>query len=52
MVRRACNRQTATTGQWQVSSRVTNVADAEQIGAHWARIGRDRLDKAKAADKK
>jgi hypothetical protein len=47
---RAIDRQESrNTGQWQISSRVTNVADAQQIAAHWAKILRDRLDKARAA---
>ena len=45
-------RESRNTGQWQLSSSVTNVGDAQQIAATWARILRDRLDKAKAAGKK
>ena len=40
-------REARNTGQWQVSSTVTNVGDAQEIAATWARILRDRLDKAK-----
>jgi len=48
---RAIDRQESrNTGQWQISSRVTNVGDAQQIAAHWARILRDRLDKARTGD--
>lgn len=45
-------RESRNTGQWQLSSSVTNVGDAQQIAATWARILRDRLDKAKAAGRK
>jgi hypothetical protein len=45
-------RESRNTGQWQLSSSVTNVADAQEIAATWGRILRDRLDKAKGAGKK
>jgi hypothetical protein len=44
-------RESRNTGQWQLSSSVSNVGDAQQIASTWARILRDRLDKAKAAGK-
>ena len=40
------------TGQWQLTSSVTNVGDAREIAARWARILKDRLDKARSAGKK
>ena len=36
------------TGMWQISSSVTNAAEAQQIAARWAKILRDRMDKARA----
>lgn len=46
---RAIDRQESRdTGMWQVSSSVTNAAEAQQIAARWAKILRDRLDKARA----
>jgi len=49
---RAVDRQESRdTGMWQISSTVTNVADAQQIAARWAKVLRDRLDKAKGATK-
>ena len=45
-------RESRNTGQWQLSSSVTNVADAQEIAATWAKILLDRLDKAKGAGKK
>jgi len=40
------------TGQWQMSTSVSNAGDAEEIAARWAKILRDRLDKAKGIGKK
>ena len=45
-------REARNTGQWQMSSSVTNVGDAQAIAATWAKILRDRLDKAKGIGKK
>lgn len=49
---RAVDRQESReTGQWQISSSVTNVADAQLIAARWGKVLRDRLDKSKAGTK-
>ena len=45
-------REGRNTGQWQMSNSVGNVGDAQEIAATWARILRDRLDKAKGIGKK
>ncbi|HEX5129859.1 MAG TPA: DUF3313 family protein [Usitatibacter sp.] len=53
IVARVIDRQESrNTGQWQLSSSVSNVGDTREIAARWARILRDRLDKAKGAGKK
>jgi hypothetical protein len=50
LLARAVDRQESRdTGMWQVSSSVTNAAEAQQIAARWAKILRDRLDKARGA---
>ena len=47
---RAVDRQESRdTGLWQISSSVSNAADAQLIAAKWGKILRDRLDKSKAA---
>jgi len=49
---RAVDRQESReTGQWQISSSVSNAADAQLIAAKWAKVLRDRLDKSKAGTK-
>jgi len=50
---RAIDRQEGrNTGHWQMSSSVSNVGDAQEIAMRWAKILRDRLDKAKGIGKK
>ena len=50
---RAIDRQEGrNTGQWQMSSSVTNTGDAQEIAMRCAKILRDRLDKAKGIGKK
>jgi hypothetical protein len=50
---RAVDRQESReTGQWQISSSVSNAADAQLIAAKWAKVLRDRLDKSKGAGTK
>lgn len=50
---RAVDRQESRdTGLWQISSSVSNAADAQLIAAKWGKVLRDRLDKAKAAGTK
>jgi hypothetical protein len=50
---RAIDRQEGrNTGQWQMSSSVGNAGDAQEIAMRWAKILRDRLDKAKGIGKK
>lgn len=47
---RAIDRQESRdTGMWNISSSVTNAAEAQQIAARWGKILRDRLDKARGA---
>ena len=46
---RAIDRQESRdTGMWNIASSVTNAAEAQAIAARWAKILRDRLDKARA----